>query len=69
MSFHVDSSRFSSLVSLDEVESDLSKESTSVLLEEGSSSVVSFKLSLEGSFSSLLSFKVEDSFMGRASRT
>lgn len=70
MFFHVDNRCFSSLVSsLDVVESDLSEESKSVLLE-GSCSVASFKVSVEGSScSSVLGFKAEDSFMGRVSRT
>uniref|UniRef100_A0A0A9CN59 Uncharacterized protein n=1 Tax=Arundo donax TaxID=35708 RepID=A0A0A9CN59_ARUDO len=54
MSFHVDNSSFSSLVSMDEVQSDLSKEeSKSVLLERSSS---------------VFGFKEEASLMGRVSR-
>jgi len=68
MFFQVDNRSFSSVVSsLNEVESDLSQESKSVLLE-WSSSVVSLEVWVEGS-SSVLGFKAEDSFKGRVSRT
>ena len=69
MFFQVDNRSFSSLVSsLNEVESDLSQESKSVLLE-WSSSVVSLEVWVEGSSSSVFVFKAEDSFKGRASQT
>ena len=69
MFFQVDNRRFSSLVSsLNEVESDLSQESKSVLLE-WSSSVVSLEVWVERSSSSVFVFKAEDSFKGRASQT
>ena len=69
MFFQVDNRSFSSLVSsLNEVESDLSQEFKSVLLE-WSSSVVSLEVWVEGSSSSVFVFKAEDSFKGRASQT
>ena len=69
MFFQVDNRSFSSLVSsLNEVESDLSQESKSVLLE-WSSSVVSLEVWVERFSSSVFVFKAEDSFKGRASQT
>ena len=69
MFFQVDNRSFSSVVSsLNEVESDLSQESKSVLLE-WSSSVVSLEVWVERSSSSVFVFKAEDSFKGRASQT